>query len=132
MRPVEDQANPMDERHDARMHFRTKPSIKEMIHRAAVLSGIDDSVFAMNAAYRAALETIATHERTVLRPEDHAAFFAALDQPPEPTAELRSALKRSRERTLAKSCRVNKIGPTASNPSTPRGMIGTVSVAALP
>lgn len=102
MQPVEDLRNLMDERSDARMHFRTKPRIKEMIHRAAVLSGLDDSVFVMNAAYRSALETIAAHERTVLHQEDYAAFFTALEQPPEPTAELRAALKRSRERTLAK------------------------------
>ena len=102
MQPMDDLTNELGERNDARMHFRTKPRIKETIHRAAALSGLDDSAFAMNAAYRAALETIAAHERTMLRPEDHAAFFAALDEPPEPTAGLRSALKRSRERTVAK------------------------------
>jgi len=102
MHPVDKLMDEMEERNDARMHFRTKPRIKAAIHRAAALSGLDDSAFAMNAAYRAALETIAAHERTVLRPEDHAAFFAALDEPPEPTRELRAALRRSRDRTVAK------------------------------
>jgi uncharacterized protein (DUF1778 family) len=102
MHPMDNLTNEVDERNDARMHFRTKPRIKEAIHRAAALSGLDDSAFAMNAAYRAALETIAAHERTVLRPEDHAVFFAALDEPPEPTQELHAALKRSRDRTVAK------------------------------
>lgn len=102
MQRMDDLTHELDERNEARMHFRTKPRIKEAIHKAAALSGLDDSAFAMNAAYRAALETIAAHERTMLRPEDHAAFFTALDQPPKPTAELRAALKRSRERTVAK------------------------------
>ena len=102
MRPAEDLTNTINERNEARMHFRTKPRIKETIHRAAVLSGLDDSTFAMNAAYQAALETIAAQELTILRPEDQAVFFAALDQPPEPTPELRAALKRSRERTRSK------------------------------
>jgi uncharacterized protein (DUF1778 family) len=102
MHPVDNLTNEIDERNDARMHFRTKPRIKEAIHRAAALSGLDDSAFAMNAAYRAALETIAAHERTVLRPEDHAVFFAALDEPPEPTRELHEALRRSRDRTIAR------------------------------
>ncbi|MEO5598712.1 MAG: DUF1778 domain-containing protein, partial [Novosphingobium sp.] len=39
------------------MSFRTKPRIKETIQKAAALSGVDDSVFTMNAAYKAAMET---------------------------------------------------------------------------
>jgi uncharacterized protein (DUF1778 family)/GNAT superfamily N-acetyltransferase len=56
------------------MNFRAKPHIKAAIHRAATLSGVDDSVFTMNAAYASALETIAAHERTGIAPVDHAAF----------------------------------------------------------
>ena len=89
----------VDERNDARMHFRTKPSIKATIHKAAVLSGLDDSSFALQAAYRAAVETIAAQEKTHLHPDDHAVFFAALDHAAEPTPALRAALKRSHERT---------------------------------
>jgi uncharacterized protein (DUF1778 family) len=48
----------------------------------------------MNAAYASAMETIAAHERTVLQPVDHAAFFALLDKPPSPTGELRAAFDR--------------------------------------
>ncbi len=76
------------------MNFRTKPRIKSTIQQAAALSGVDDSVFTMNAAYQAAIETIAAHERTVLQPVDHAAFFAALDTPPAPSETLRTAFRR--------------------------------------
>lgn len=89
-----DQLSEIDERSTERMNFRTKPRIKEAIQRAAALSGVDDSVFTMNAAYKSALETIAAHERTALQPVDHAAFFAALDAPPEPTERLRAAFDR--------------------------------------
>lgn len=89
-----DQVNEVDERSTERMNFRTKPRIKEAIQRAAALSGVDDSVFTMNAAYKSAMETIAAHERTVLQPVDHAAFFAALDNPPAPTDKLRAAFDR--------------------------------------
>jgi uncharacterized protein (DUF1778 family) len=92
-----DEVGAIDERSSERMNFRTKPRIKQAIQRAAALSGVDDSVFTMNAAYRSAMETIAAHERTVLQPVDHAAFFAALDTPPAPTARLRNALARHRE-----------------------------------
>jgi uncharacterized protein (DUF1778 family) len=89
-----DQVSEVDERSTERMNFRTKPRIKEAIQRAAALSGVDDSVFTMNAAYQSAIETIAAHERTVLQPVDHAAFFAALDTPPAPTDKLRAAFDR--------------------------------------
>lgn len=83
-----------DERSSERMNFRTKPRIKRVIQQAAALTGVDDSTFTLNAAYRAALDTIAAHERTVLSPADHAAFFTALDQPPAPTPRLVAAAKR--------------------------------------
>ena len=85
-----------------RMNFRTKPHIKQAIQRAAALTGVDDSVFTMSAAYASALETIAAHERTALEPADHATFFAALDRPPEPTAKLREAFARNKKRVIAK------------------------------
>jgi len=101
MNPVNHPSGEGDERNDARMHFRTRARIKQAIRQAASLSGMDDSSFVINAAYQAALETIATHERTVLSTEDHAAFFAALDEPPEPTQALREAARRSRVRTVS-------------------------------
>lgn len=92
-----DEMSTVEERSSERMNFRTKPRIKQTIQRAAALSGVDDSVFAMNAAYKSAMDTIAAHERTDLQPVDHAALFAALDNPPAPTDKLRAAFARYRE-----------------------------------
>ena len=50
-----DTTRAIDERNEARMNFRTKPRIKTAIQQAAALSGVDDSVFTMNAAYQPAL-----------------------------------------------------------------------------
>lgn len=94
MLAFDDGMNDVNERSSERMNFRTKPRIKQIIQRAAALSGVDDSVFTMNAAYKSALETIAAHENTMLQPADHVAFFAALDNPPAPTAKLRDAFAR--------------------------------------
>lgn len=91
----------IDERNDARMNFRTKPRIKTAIQKAAALSGVDDSVFTMNAAYQAALATLAAHERTVLHPIDHDSFFAALDSPAEQTDALSSAFLRHSKTVLS-------------------------------
>ena len=87
----------VEERSSERMNFRTKPRIKKTIQHAAALTGVDDSVFTMNAAYQAATVTIEAHERTLLQPVDHTAFFAALDNPPAPTEKLRAAFRRHRE-----------------------------------
>jgi uncharacterized protein (DUF1778 family) len=92
-----DQIVAIDEPSSERMNFRVKPRIKRAIQRAAALSGVDDSVFTMNAAYQSALETIAAHEHTTLQPVDHAAFFAALDHPPAPNEKLAAAFKRHRK-----------------------------------
>jgi uncharacterized protein (DUF1778 family) len=84
----------IDEKATERMHFRAKPHIKRAIQRAAALNGVDDSVFTMSAAYDAALNTIARHERMMLQPEDYEVFFNALDNPPKPNEKLRKAFKR--------------------------------------
>lgn len=92
----------VDQRASERMNFRTKPHIKKTIQQAAALSGVDDSVFTISAAYASALATIAAHERTTLDPVDHAAFFAAMDRQPKPTKELRDAFARHQKRIVSK------------------------------
>ena len=96
-----DVASKVNERASERMSFRTKPRIKETIQHAAAISGVDDSTFAMNAAYKAALEVIESQERTVLRGEDAAAVLDALENPKPPTEALREAFARYRERCLS-------------------------------
>jgi uncharacterized protein (DUF1778 family) len=43
------------------------------------------------------METSGAHERTILKPVDHRAFFTALDDPPAPKETLRDAFVRHRE-----------------------------------
>ena len=102
MRTFQDDVGPIDERSSERMNFRTKPRIKQAIRRAAALSGVDDSVFTMNAAYRSALETISAHERTTLQPVDFDAFFTAIDSPPELTPRFLTALECYRETIVSR------------------------------
>jgi uncharacterized protein (DUF1778 family) len=51
----------------------------------------------MNAAYKAALETIQTHERTIVSRKDYDAILNALDNPDPPTEALREAFARHDE-----------------------------------
>jgi len=97
MHSLEPKVGAINERSSERMNFRTKPRIKKTIQRAAALSGVDDSVFTVNAAYRSALETIAAHERTFLHPIDHDVFFAALDADAHPNEKLRTSFDRHKK-----------------------------------
>ena len=65
-----------------------------MLVRSAALAGSDDSAFTMQAAYQAARAVISAHEHTELQGIDHAAFFAALDQPAPATPALKEAFQR--------------------------------------
>lgn len=76
----------------ARMEQRTTPQTKELIEQAATLLGINPSEFMIAAAVRAARETVAGQERTVLTPASHAAFMQALDAT-EPTAKLKELMQ---------------------------------------
>jgi len=98
---VSSQSEPFssEERALVRMNFRTKPRIKATIQRAAALTGLDDSSFTMQAAYQAARAVISAHEHTELQGIDHAAFFAALDQPAPVTPAMKAAFQRH-QRTI--------------------------------
>lgn len=102
MLAFDDATKMIEEPNEARMNFRTKLRIKSAIQKAAALSGVDDSAFTINAAYQAAMAIIAAHERTLLQPIDHDAFFAALDAPRAPTEALRKAFRRHRETIVSK------------------------------
>lgn len=42
------------------------------------------------------------HDRTVLRPADHMAFFGALDRPAAPTSNLKTAAERHRKTVVSR------------------------------
>jgi uncharacterized protein (DUF1778 family) len=94
MQAFEDVAAAVNERSTVRMNFRTKPHIKQAIQQAAAWCGMDDSAFVMNAAYKAALETIQTHERTIVSRKDYNAILNALENPVPPSEALRDAFAR--------------------------------------
>lgn len=94
MRAFDDATAAINERSTVRMNFRTKPHIKQAIQQAAAWCGVDDSAFVMNAAYKAALETIQTHERTIVSRQDFDAILQALEHPAPPSDALREAFAR--------------------------------------
>jgi uncharacterized protein (DUF1778 family) len=87
-------------RNTARFNFRTTEHIKKTVERAAAMTGQDMSAFAIDAVYQRAISTIQAHEATHLKPEDHHAFFDALENPPAPTDKLRAAFVQHDQRVF--------------------------------
>jgi uncharacterized protein (DUF1778 family) len=80
-------------RRDSRFNTRWTEEQKELIERAATLSGQSISQFVLNAAQHAAMETISQHEIIVLSSQDSLAVMEALRNP-EPAGP---ALQRAAE-----------------------------------
>jgi uncharacterized protein (DUF1778 family) len=75
------------------LNIRIKPEERGLIDRAASALGKNRTDFVLDAARRAAEETLL--DRTVLSvsPEAFAEFLARLDAPPKPNARLRKTMK---------------------------------------
>jgi uncharacterized protein (DUF1778 family) len=84
------------ERFDARL----SPDDKQLLDRAAELTGRSLSEFVLTSAREAAQRTIERYEVMVLRdPRDQAAFIEAMLNPPAPSRRLRRAFQRYRRAT---------------------------------
>jgi uncharacterized protein (DUF1778 family) len=77
-----------------RLEQRIKPTMKQMIELAAMLTGTDTSEFVTMAAFQAAIERIREMRRIQLTAEQAATFFAAIEKPRPPTQELRDLMAR--------------------------------------
>ena len=75
------------------LNIRIKPEERSLIDRAARTLGKNRTDFILDAARRAAEETLL--DRTVLRvsPEVYAEFLARLDAPAQPNARLRRTMR---------------------------------------
>ncbi|MHB1564814.1 MAG: type II toxin-antitoxin system TacA family antitoxin [Leptospirillum sp.] len=72
----------------ARMEFKTTDDVKELLSKAAALSGVDLTSFVINTAADRARAVLADHSVLKLTAEEHARFLSLLDNPPQPTKGL--------------------------------------------
>jgi uncharacterized protein (DUF1778 family) len=84
-----------------RTEARLLPDQKKRIERAACIKGVSLSDFIVQNADEAAIRTIQQHESWALEARDRDFFVAALLRPAQPSARLKSAAKRFRERVRA-------------------------------
>jgi uncharacterized protein (DUF1778 family) len=82
-----------------RTEARLRPDQKARIERAANLKGLSLSDFMVQNADEAAIKTIQQYESWTLDNRDRDLFIEALLNPPRPSARLRGAAARYKERT---------------------------------
>jgi uncharacterized protein (DUF1778 family) len=81
-----------------RTEARLLPDQKKRIEHAASLKGLSVSDFMVQHADEAAVKTIQQHNSWVLDERDRDIFVQALLNPPEPSARMKAAVKRYKER----------------------------------
>ena len=80
-----------------RLEARVTPEQKELIQRAAEITGRSVTEFLVSSAEAEAERTIREHTLITLSVRDSLAFAEAILNPPTPGAQLRAAARRYRE-----------------------------------
>ena len=88
-------------RKEERIEARLNPEQKRRIEYAASLKGTSISDFMVSSADDAAVQTIQEHEVWALKGRDREVVVEALLHPPAPSARLKAAVRRYRERVRA-------------------------------
>jgi uncharacterized protein (DUF1778 family) len=82
-----------------RTEARLLPEQKKRIEQAARLKGLSLSDFIVQHADEAAIRTIQLHTSWTLNDRDRDQFVQALLNPPSPSARMKAAVKRYKDRT---------------------------------
>ena len=83
---------------DDRIELRASREEKRVLTAADAYERLDLTSFVMRRALPAAEEIVARHERITLTARDSARVLELLEHPPKPTAALRAAAQRRRNR----------------------------------
>ena len=70
------------------LNLRIKPQVRELIDRAAQLAGKNRTDFVLDAARRAAEDTLLDRTLITVSPKAYRQFLARLDAPPKPNKRL--------------------------------------------
>jgi uncharacterized protein (DUF1778 family) len=75
------------------LNIRIQPQIRELIDRAAQLSGKNRTDFVLDAARRAAEDALLDRAVLTVGPKAYRQFLARLDAPPRPNKRLLKSLQ---------------------------------------
>ncbi len=84
---------PNTEQTISRLNFRLSFELKEKIERAATVSGVTVTDFAINALVNSAEEVLDKHQTRTLSDRDRDLFLEMLDSSQKPNKALRKAVK---------------------------------------
>lgn len=84
---------------DDRIELRASREEKRVLAAAAAYERLDLTTFVLRVALPAAEEIMARHERITLSARDSARVLELLESPPKPTAALRAAARRRRNKS---------------------------------
>lgn len=77
------------------LNLRVKPQVRELIDRAAELAGKNRTDFVLDAARRAAEDTLLDRTVFTVSPRAYRQFLARLDAPPKPNKRLLKSMRTS-------------------------------------
>ena len=82
----------------ARLNFRLPNELKERIEKAAIVSGVTVTDFAISVLVNSADDVLEKHHTRTLSVRDRDIFLEMLENPPEPNEALKNAVKEYRQR----------------------------------
>jgi uncharacterized protein (DUF1778 family) len=97
--PVAQETRSRRPKAEDRIDARLPADTKQLIERAAVITGVTLSDFVISRAYEAAAAIVREHDTWVLSRRDSKAFVDTLLNPPAPNKALRAAAARYKSRT---------------------------------
>ena len=77
------------------LNLRIKPQVRELIDRAAELAGKNRTDFVLDAARRAAEDTLLDRTVFTVSPKAYREFLVRLDAPPKPNKRLIKSMQTS-------------------------------------
>lgn len=86
----------------SRLNFRLPFELKEKIERAAIISGVTVTDFAITALVSSAENVLEKHQTRILSDRDRDIFLAMLDSDGEPNDELKALAKEYKNRVISK------------------------------
>ena len=75
------------------LNMRIRPEVRELIDRAAELAGKNRTDFVLDAARRAAEDTLLDRTVFTVSPKVYRQFLARLDAPPQPNKRLLKSMQ---------------------------------------
>lgn len=86
----------------SRLNFRLPLEIKEKIERAAIVSGVTVTDFAISVLANSADDVLEKHQNRTLSDRDRDVFLAMIENPPEPNDALKKAVREYKKRVISK------------------------------